>query len=105
MTLNPGSPEAREQGCICPQDDNNHGRGYMWTHVDGEDVPFFVEFGDCPLHGAAVPTSAKRCPACNGRMGIIGEQAFCGSCPNIEEQPEFLRPAAEAKQEGSIDEA
>lgn len=41
----------------------------------------------------AVPTSAERCPACNGYMGIIGEQAFCARCPNIEDRPEFLRPA------------
>ena len=37
----------------------------------------------------AVPTSAERCPACNGYMGIIGEQAFCARCPNIEDRPEF----------------
>lgn len=43
----------------------------------------------------ALPTSAERCPACNGLMGIVGEQAFCSRCPNIEDRPEFLQPATE----------
>ncbi len=100
-TPNPGSPEAIEQGCKCPRYDNCHGDGYSIDRATGE--PLFVQNGDCPLHGVAteeepapaIPTSAERCPACNGRMGIVGEQAFCSRCPNIEDRPEFLQPATQ----------
>ena len=43
---NPGSQEAREQGCLCPQMDNSYGKGY--TNKKGE--VFFIFSGDCPLH-------------------------------------------------------
>lgn len=47
-TPNPGSDEARAQGCVCPVLDNAHGRG-AWGS-SGEDA-IFVQRGDCPLHG------------------------------------------------------
>lgn len=42
-TRNPGSPEAREAGCICPEEANHHGvmpplGPKWWVDVD------------CPLH-------------------------------------------------------
>ena len=42
---NPGSDEAIEQGCICPQGDNSRGIGGMLP--EGQ----FVIEADCPLHG------------------------------------------------------
>ena len=48
MTLNPGSPEAREQGCVCPVLDNGHGAG---RGGDGEQFGWYIR-GDCPLHGS-----------------------------------------------------
>ena len=42
---NPGSPEAKLEGCACPDKDNNHGRGWMGI----PDV--FVQVEDCSLHG------------------------------------------------------
>lgn len=50
-TANPGSNEAREQGCICPVIDNERGRGYMGM----PDV--FVTRDDCPLHGEGLPNA------------------------------------------------
>lgn len=50
MRLRPGSPEAREQGCICPVLDNAHGRGYLG---DGERFGWVMR-GDCPIHGEEV---------------------------------------------------
>jgi len=46
-TPNPGSPEAREQGCVCPRYDNRHGAG--WS-LSGE-PPLFIIRASCPLHG------------------------------------------------------
>lgn len=43
---NPGSKEAREQGCLCPVIDNEHGRGYLGN---GERFGFVIN-EDCPLH-------------------------------------------------------
>lgn len=43
---NPGSSEARAQGCICPQIDNHYGKGFPRR---GEQVWWQRE--DCPLHG------------------------------------------------------
>lgn len=48
MTPNPGSKAAIEQGCKCPQMDNNWGAGIGWV-VDGE--PMFCYNLECPLHG------------------------------------------------------
>ena len=57
---NPGSPEAREQGCKCPVIDNCRGRGYMG--ISG----LFVYSADCPLHwpkGHANPIYVGETPA------------------------------------------
>lgn len=42
---NPGSKEAREEGCTCPVLDNNHGDGVCFA---GER---FWQDMNCPLHG------------------------------------------------------
>lgn len=44
---NPGSDQAREQGCLCPVMDNARGRG-AWGS-EGKDAIFFIR-PDCPLH-------------------------------------------------------
>jgi hypothetical protein len=46
---NPGSAEARAQGCICPVLDNVQGRG---RGGDGARFGWYVR-GDCPVHGTA----------------------------------------------------
>ena len=46
----PGSPEARDQGCLCPVLDNAHGKGGYIDPVYGPQ--FWVVF-TCPLHGKA----------------------------------------------------
>lgn len=48
---NPGSPEAREQGCTCPVLDNAHGAGYMG--IPGH----WCISCECPLHGGEVAPS------------------------------------------------
>ena len=45
---NPGSKEARKQGCLCPVVDNEFGKGYLGN---GERFGF-VSNEHCPLHGA-----------------------------------------------------
>lgn len=45
---NPGSREAKAQGCNCPVIDNHHGRGWGG---DGEKFGWVMRL-DCPLHGA-----------------------------------------------------
>lgn len=47
-TPNPGSKEAREQGCTCPVIDNNYGHGY---YVDEEGTAAFWINEACPIHG------------------------------------------------------
>lgn len=47
-TPNPGSPEARQQGCTCPVIDNGHGRGSGRTDEQGK--PLFWIAEGCPLH-------------------------------------------------------
>lgn len=50
---NPGSPEAREQGCICPHYDNNGGR-FAPRPPDG-----WVIVVGCPVHREdAIPERA-----------------------------------------------
>lgn len=44
-SLNPGSPEAKVAGCLCPVIDNGRGRGYMG--IPG----VYVMREDCPMHG------------------------------------------------------
>jgi len=41
---NPGSEEARKQGCICPVMDNEHGAGYLGN------PDMFVKIEGCPIH-------------------------------------------------------
>lgn len=41
---NPGSPEARQAGCICPAIDNHYGRGYRGMK------DWFVVDDFCPVH-------------------------------------------------------
>lgn len=43
---NPGSDEARKQGCICPVLDNGYGRG--WMGMPG----VFCYSETCPVHAA-----------------------------------------------------
>lgn len=50
---NPGSQQAREQGCICAVLDNSHGRGVPWPRQDGKDpkqYPSFWITEGCPIH-------------------------------------------------------
>lgn len=47
---NPGSNEARDQGCTCPVLDNGRGVRFL---VDGERQ--FWTHSDCPLHGFHAP--------------------------------------------------
>lgn len=44
----PGSPEARDQGCLCPVLDNAHGKGAYLCPANG---PQFWVVTTCPLHG------------------------------------------------------
>ncbi len=50
---NPGSKEAREQGCLCPVIDNERGRGYLGN---GEQFGFVIN-ENCPLHA---PTTEEK---------------------------------------------
>ena len=55
---NPGSDEARAQGCECPILDNEYGRGIPWPRADGLDpreYPSFYVNDECPLHGKPAP--------------------------------------------------
>lgn len=45
---NPGSIEAKNKGCKCPQTDNGRGLG---AFVDDKGKPVFWINKDCPLHG------------------------------------------------------
>jgi len=45
---NPGSKEAKDQGCLCPVLDNSRGKGFPYPGVIG---PAFVMIENCPLHG------------------------------------------------------
>jgi len=44
---NPGSPEAVQQGCMCPVMDNHNGEG---RPSDGYDKSFWINYA-CPIHG------------------------------------------------------
>jgi len=46
MTDNPGSEEARKQGCTCPIIDNHYGKG----RPTGGKLEF-IRMDTCPLHG------------------------------------------------------
>lgn len=52
MIPNPGSIEARDQGCCCPVLDNGRGKGWMGGVKDPETgETIFVITMSCPLHG------------------------------------------------------
>lgn len=42
--IQPGSDAAIAEGCTCPVEENDHGRGYMGSPTT------FVITPDCPLH-------------------------------------------------------
>lgn len=44
---NPGSPEAKAQGCTCAVMDNRRGKG---MYIDRNGDAIFVISGGCPLH-------------------------------------------------------
>ena len=44
LTPNPGSPEAKLEGCRCPRIDNHNGRGYH-----GQAGVFVID-ERCPIH-------------------------------------------------------
>jgi hypothetical protein len=44
---NPGSPEAVEQGCLCPVMDNHNGVG---RPLGGAENAFWINYA-CPIHG------------------------------------------------------
>jgi len=46
---NPGSPEAKKQGCTCATQDNGNGRGCGLKSEDG--FPLFWIEPECPIHG------------------------------------------------------
>lgn len=48
---NPGSREARVQGCSCPVIDNAYGHGYLSGIKDENDQVIFVINDDCLVHG------------------------------------------------------
>ena len=47
-TPNPGSPEAKKIGCLCPRMDNRNGLGVYEDEIGN---PLFWISGDCPIHG------------------------------------------------------
>lgn len=50
MIPNPGSDEAKKQGCICPRMDNAYGKGWMGGVKDGKGETVFVIREGCPIH-------------------------------------------------------
>ena len=103
---NPGSEEARKQGCLCPIVDNEFGKGYLG---DGERFGF-VSNEHCPLHGANSTGSTKpwnfieqfktmeylrpssdsvvECPVCHSQEFYEGETEYklrCSDCSFIME--------------------
>lgn len=49
-TPNPGSSEAKRQGCTCPVMDNANGLGYMGGVKSENGETVFVISGGCPIH-------------------------------------------------------
>ena len=45
---NPGSTQAKAKGCVCPEKENNRGRG-----VDGKGEHFYID-PQCPVHGVII---------------------------------------------------
>lgn len=46
----PGSKDAKKNGCLCPEKDNNYGAG---AFIDLNDNAVFWYNKQCPLHGKA----------------------------------------------------
>lgn len=100
MIPNPGSPEAKAQGCRCPVIDNARGRG-AGTMPDGR--PVFVWTTECPLHGTGdwldEPTPTITCPRCGAKSAhpVDIAEGYCGECkdftsgPKAEERDRLLR--------------
>lgn len=57
--LNPGSPEAVSQGCICAVLDNGHGRGWMGGAKDRNGETLFVVTVGCPVHSPTEDLAGK----------------------------------------------
>jgi hypothetical protein len=73
INMNPGSPPAKRAGCLCPVDDNNHGRG-----SDRGPGTFWVVDG-CPLHGSN--------PISDGEVLITLPSMATDSAPKPQEAP------------------
>ena len=69
----PGSNEAVDQGCICPQIDNAYGQGIM-----GLGKAYYIVSG-CPLHDPPIPMPecpvCKRCRLGSARVHLLAPQA------------------------------
>lgn len=48
--LNPGSDDARKQGCSCPKDENQGGQGATIASAQ-EGRQYFCIDADCEIHG------------------------------------------------------
>ncbi len=48
---NPGSAEAKQLGCKCPEIDNHYGKGEPSPFHQHKGQPFFWVTATCPLHG------------------------------------------------------
>lgn len=91
--MRPGTPDAKQAGCVCPVIDNCHGKG---LGGDGERFGWVVVFG-CPLHGR---DSAARDRTGRGRRMTIKCKAhnayLCNLCDPIFEHP----PMTDETQQG-----
>lgn len=57
---NPGSPEAKEQGCKCPRLDNRGGLGINYTpSTPPEELRFWISAA-CPLHAPKADDAEQR---------------------------------------------
>lgn len=75
MTANPGSEEARAQGCICPVLDNGFGR-----EPDPSMGGWVITEG-CPVHKVPedIPPDPRRCPHTKRREANVAEDE-CVAC-------------------------
>lgn len=53
----PGSPEAKNNGCLCPVIDNHYGDG---RHGDSEQYGW-ITHARCPLHEKTIKTGHSPC--------------------------------------------
>ena len=51
LKYDPGSPDAVERGCTCPEAENNFGRG---RSKNGVVEPSFTADPQCPIHGLEI---------------------------------------------------